>query len=66
MYIVINCFLLQASDENNNKHVIDTYAYNKDIIRDAGKVEEEMLRRGLIKKAVLGIKPDTCECRGCG
>ena len=49
-------FSVTGYDENNNKHVIDTYAYNKDIIRDAGKVEEEMLRRGLIKKAVLGIQ----------
>ncbi|MFZ3091275.1 MAG: AAC(3) family N-acetyltransferase [Nitrospirota bacterium] len=47
-------FSVTGYDENNNKHVIDTYAYNKDIIRDAGKVEEEMLRRGLIKKGSVG------------
>ena len=40
-------FSVTAYDENNNKHIIETYAYNKDIIRDAKKVEEEMLRRDL-------------------
>ncbi|MFZ3064376.1 MAG: AAC(3) family N-acetyltransferase [Nitrospirota bacterium] len=47
-------FSITAYDENNNKHIIKTYAYNKDIIRDAKKVEEEMLRRDLIKKDRVG------------
>ena len=47
-------FSVTAYDENNNKHIIKTYAYNKDIIRDAKKVEEEMLRRDLIKKDKVG------------
>ncbi len=47
-------FSVTAYDENNNKHAIDTYAYNKDIIRDARKVEEEMLRLGIVKEGRVG------------
>jgi aminoglycoside 3-N-acetyltransferase len=47
-------FSVTAYDENNNKHIIETYAFSKDIIRGARKLEEEMSKRNLIKKGRVG------------
>jgi aminoglycoside N3'-acetyltransferase len=47
-------FFATAFDEKNQKHIIKIYTYNKDITRNAKKLEEEMSKRNLIKRAKIG------------
>ncbi len=47
-------FLVEAYDKNNNKHVIETYAFSENISRRACKLEEEMEKQHLIKKGKVG------------
>jgi len=47
-------FSVTAYDENDHKHVIKTYVFNKNVVRNAGKLEEEMSKRHMIKKGRVG------------
>ncbi|HEY5599674.1 MAG TPA: AAC(3) family N-acetyltransferase, partial [Candidatus Manganitrophaceae bacterium] len=47
-------FSAPAYDEKNQLHQIKTYAFNKNVVRRADKLEEEMLRWNLIKKGKIG------------
>lgn len=46
-------FTVKATD-GKTEHVIETYAFNKEIPRDAFMLEEEMKRRGLVKYGKVG------------
>ncbi len=47
-------FSVTAYDGSNNMHTIKTYVYNRNIGRNTGKLEEEMLKRQMIKKGRVG------------
>lgn len=47
-------FFIKAFDENKTGHTVETYAFNKDVKREAGKLESEMKKRGLIKYGRIG------------
>ena len=47
-------FSASVIDENRQNHVVQTYAYNKEVPREAKKLEAEMLRQGRIRKGRIG------------
>lgn len=47
-------FTVIAYDEKDREHKIKTYAFNRKYVRNAGKLEEEMARRNMIKKGKVG------------
>ena len=47
-------FSVVAYDENDHEHVIKTYVFNRSLIRNANKLEKEMLKLRLIKKGKIG------------
>jgi len=47
-------FSVQAVDANGTNHLVQTYAFNKEVPRAAGKLEAEMQRRGLIREGRVG------------
>lgn len=47
-------FQAKVVDRNGASQVVSTYAFNKDVPRDADRLEAEMSKRGLIRKARVG------------
>jgi aminoglycoside 3-N-acetyltransferase len=47
-------FTVTAYDENDIKYEIKTFAFNKNVVRNLRKLEEEMLKRDLIKTVKVG------------
>jgi aminoglycoside 3-N-acetyltransferase len=47
-------FSVAAVDANGANHVVQTYAFNKEVRRAAGKLEAEMQRQGLIRDGRVG------------
>jgi aminoglycoside 3-N-acetyltransferase len=47
-------FTAQVVDAQGGKRFVTTFAFNKDVSRDAKKVESEMVRRGLIRTGRVG------------
>ena len=47
-------FSAPAVDANGENHVIQTYAFNRDVRRMAGKLEAEMARQGKIRRGRVG------------
>jgi len=47
-------FSVPAVDANGANHVIQTYAFSKEVPRAAEKLEAEMLRRGMIREGRVG------------
>ncbi len=47
-------FTVTAYDENNIRYEIKTFVFNKKVVRNVRKLEEEMLRLNLIKTAKVG------------
>ncbi|MBC2714589.1 MAG: AAC(3) family N-acetyltransferase [Desulfobacteraceae bacterium] len=47
-------FNVKCIDENDHEIEVTTYTFNKDLIRNSSKLEEEMESRGLIKRGRVG------------
>ncbi len=47
-------FFIKAYDEHKKEHTVTVYAFNKDITRDAHRLEAEMKRQNLVKYAKVG------------
>lgn len=47
-------FFVKAYDEKKTEHIIETYTFNKDIKRNAFKLEAEMKKKGMIKYGKVG------------
>jgi aminoglycoside 3-N-acetyltransferase len=47
-------FSVPAVDANGASHIVQTYAFSKEVPRAAEKIESEMLRRGMIRAGRVG------------